>query len=205
MFESLTFNDYDRFGWQPASGTRRFTCGWCGRSIVSQIGLFRHDQWIDVNSLSFGAMNERVRDIRVCPDCGGATTFVKDEQYPRPLLGEAFNAHDKPVDVQLVVDLYNEARMALSQGASSCAVLMFRKLLMHIAVEQGAGSGLRFVEHVDYLKSQGIVGRPMHGLLDRIRTDGNQENHEIVRATRERAEDLLTLVSLLIRSVYFAG
>jgi len=202
--ESLDFDDYQRLGWQPAPQTRRFVCGWCGRSVVGQVGLFRHDQWLDANSLSFGAMHERVRDIRVCPDCGGATTFVRDEQYPRPLLGDGLNAQDKSDDVKLIVALYDEARMGLSQGASSCAVLMFRKLLMHIAVEQGAQPNLRFVEYVDYIKTQGVVGTPMHPLVDRIRADGNEENHEIVRATREKAEDLLMLVTLLIRSVYFA-
>ena len=150
-------------------------------------------------------MQEEIRDIRVCPDCGGATTFVEDHQYPRPLVGDSLSAKDKPDAVKLIVVLYNEARIAISQGASSCAVLMFRKLLMHIAVEQGAKPGLKFVAYVDHLKNEGVVGKPMHALLDRIKADGNEENHEIVRASQEKANDLLTLVTLLIRSVYYAN
>lgn len=202
--DKLDFDDYGRLGWQPSPDARRYVCGWCGHSVVSQVGLFKHEQWMDADSLNFGTMNEKVRDIRACPDCGGATTFVRDEQYPKPLLGDSLDPRNKSRDVQLVIALYNEARVAISQGASSCAVLLFRKLLMHIAVEQGAKAGLRFVQYVEFLKDQGVVGKPMHGLLSRIKDDGNEENHEIVRATPEKAQDLLTLVTLLIRSVYFA-
>jgi len=81
---------------------------------------------------------------------------------------------------------------------------MFRKILMHIAVEQGAQHGLTFAGYVTFLKTHAVVGKPQHGLLDRIRKDGNQENHEVVRATREQAVEILDLVTLLIRSVYVA-
>lgn len=81
---------------------------------------------------------------------------------------------------------------------------MFRKILMHVAVEQGAGPKLSFVEYVRYLKDNGVVGKPQHALLDRIRDAGNTENHAIRRATLEDADDLLALVTLLIRSVYFS-
>jgi len=198
------FGQYLREGWQPSPDVRRFVCGWCGQSVVSQVGLFRQDQWLDVNSISFGQMQEKIRDIRICPDCGGATTFIRDVQYPRPLLGDNLKYTGTSPDVETIVSLYNEARIALSQGAWSCSVLMFRKLLMHIAVEQGAKPGLRFIEYVEFLKTKGIVGTPMHGLLDRVRRDGNEENHEVVRATEDKAKELLTLVTLLIRSVYFS-
>lgn len=147
----------------------------------------------------------RETDIRVCPRCWAATTFLdKKAQFPGPLKGDNFDARKRNEDVQSVVALYDEARLALSRGAPSCAVLMFRKLLMHIAVQQGAKAGLGFVEYVTYLKDNGVVGKPQHGLLERIRKDGNQENHDVVRATQEQAEALLSLVTLLVRSVYFA-
>jgi hypothetical protein len=145
------------------------------------------------------------RDIRICNDCAGATTFVKNEQYPRPLLGERFDPKDKSTEVKQITALYNEACVALSQGGPSCAVLMFRKLLMHIAVEQGAQKGLKFVQYVEHLKDEGVVGKPQHDLLTRIKDAGNEENHEVRRATVKEAADLLDLASLLIRSVYFAA
>ena len=202
---SHQFDAYLRQGWKPVLEPRRYTCGWCGHAIASQFGLFKHEQWIEPNFLRpMGQLQELTRDIRVCVQCGYATTFVKDEQYPRLLLGEAMDARKKVDDVKLIVALYDEARHALSQGATSCAVLMFRKLLMHVVVEQGAPKGGSFKEYCEYLKSNGIVGRPMHDLVDRIKDEGNEENHQIVRATREKGNDLLKLVTLLIKSVYFA-
>lgn len=82
---------------------------------------------------------------------------------------------------------------------------MFRKLLMHVAVEQGAKPGLKFVQYVEHLKDEGVVGKPQHGLLTRIKDAGNDENHDVRRASIDEARDLLDLTSLLIRSVYFAA
>lgn len=200
------FEQFLRQGWRPPLAARRLECGWCGRSVTTQVGLNKHEQYWQTGPLNpMGRPVSYDRDIRVCVDCGMATTFVKDDPYPRPMRGESMDARGKSDDIKLIVLLYDEARYALSQGAASCAVLMFRKLLMHIAVEQGAKSGQKFIEYVEYLKTQGIVGKPMHGLVDRIRTEGNEENHEVVRATDQKASDLLTLVTLLIKSVYFAN
>jgi hypothetical protein len=199
------YRQYIDENWLPVMDTRPYTCGFCGRAVSSYIGLRRRERVIRPGRLDLSDPKIRVIEIRACPHCWCATTFGPKKQYPEPLLGESFSSRDKSGDVKQIVALYNEAREALSQGAPSCAVLMFRKLLMHIAVEQGAGTKLKFVEHVDHLKSQGIVGKPMHGLLDRIRRDGNEENHEVVQATPEKASDLLNLVTLLIKSVYFAG
>jgi hypothetical protein len=75
---------------------------------------------------------------------------------------------------------------------------------MHIAVDHGAKEGSNFAQCVNHLKEENVVGMPQYTLVDRIREAGNQENHEVVRATPEEAEDLLKLVTLLIRSVYFS-
>jgi hypothetical protein len=184
---SHQFDEYLRQGWKPVLEPRRYTCGWCGHAIATQYGLFKHEQWYEATILNpLGQPREFTRDIRVCVQCGGATTFVKDEQYPPPLLGEAMDARQKSAEVKLIVVLYDEARHALCQGATRGAVVMFRKLLMHIAVERGAAKGLKFVQYCEHLKTTNVVGTPMHGLLDRIKDGGNEENHEIVRAPREK-------------------
>ena len=199
------YEDYLRHGWKPHTEPRGYTCGWCGQSVTSQVGLFKIDTRYPLLGMGpTNAPSRFTRDIRICNECAGATTFENEDQYPAPKLGERFDARQKSSDVQLVVTLYDEARMAVSQGAPSCGVLMFRKLLMHIAVEQGlAEKRPSFEQCCDYLRSRGIVGTPQHGLLDRIRVRGNAENHQIVRATIAEAQDLLSLTSLLVRSVYF--
>lgn len=200
------YGDYLRQGWKPQTEPRRFVCGWCRQSVSSQLGLFKHEtDWVAGPLNPFGAPQSYSRDIRICVDCGGATTFVEKEQYPPPLLGERFDLKDKSPEVEQITALYNEACVALSQGGPSCAVLMFRKLLMHIAVEQGAEKGLNFVQYAKHLKDEGVVGKPQYDLLTRIKDAGNEENHEVRRATVKEAADLLNLVSLLIRSVYFAA
>lgn len=127
--------------------------------------------------------------------------FQRGNPYPPPLEGESFNPQNQPSDVQDIVTLYDESRRALCRGAPSCAVLMFRKLLLHIAVQKGAKKGNHFIEFVEYLKKEKIVGKPQYELLDRIKEAGNVENHEIRRATLEEASDLLDLVTLLVKSL----
>jgi hypothetical protein len=141
-------------------------------------------------------------EVRICNACNVGTTFFEDFQLPKPLRGETINSDGKDKALDLIVKLYGEARKALSQDCPSCAVLMFRKLLMHIAVQQGAKPRLRFVDYVDHLKSESVIGKPLFPLLDRIKDAGNEENHEIKRATTEEAEDLLNAVTHLIKSIY---
>lgn len=201
---SRKYEDYLRQGWNPHIATRSFVCGWCGHSVSSQIGISKHEtSYPTIGSLS----SPRVfsRDIRICVGCSLATTFIDKEQFPKPLLGERFRPAKKDPDLSQIVALYDEACIALSQGGPSCAVLVFRKILMHIAVEQGATKGQTFVGYVEHLKDANVVGKPQHALLERIRKAGNSENHEIRRASVDEARDLLDLTSLLVRSVYFAA
>ena len=130
---------YARNGWLPHTDARAYTCGWCDCQVSSDIGLWKRTESIDVR-MFFGSMRPQVfhRDIRVCTQCGGPTLFNEEYQYPRATEGKNFDKAGQPDDVITVLDLYDEARIAMSAGAFSCAVLMFRKLLMHVAVQQGA-------------------------------------------------------------------
>ena len=196
---SYYFSKFLSEKWGPATEGRTYDCGFCGRSVVANVGL--ETTFFTPNSIRIEV------DVRLCPRCRGATTFVYDgvkgSQLPAPLLGKGFDASEKEEDIQLVIALYNDARNALSQDAGSCAVLMFRKLLMHVAVEQGAKEGERFVTYVQFLKDKGVVGRPQHKILNRIKDAGNEENHQIKRSEKDEANDLLDVVTHLIEGVYF--
>lgn len=201
------FEEYVRDGWQPHDNPKSYVCGWCGHHISAAVGLFKHEEWLHVDEVDIYGFHphRRETDVRICTNCWIATTFLdRKNQLPGPIHGDNLDPRKKNDDTKLIVVLYNEARVALSQRAPSCAVLMFRKILMHVAVEQGAKPGLRFAEYVEYLKTNGIVGKPQYALLDRIRDEGNIENHEVRRASPEQAVDLLNLTTLLIRSVYFS-
>lgn len=186
-------------GWHFNTTARNFRCGHCGQGVSPILGLHKSQHVVQAGTLTFS------RDFRICPECEMVTTFKKNGQFPGPLQGENFKAPRANAEVTKTVALYNEARIAVSHNSPSCAILMFRKLLMHIAVEQGAEQNRSFLDYVEYLKTNGVVGKPQHTILDRIRKEGNVENHAIVRASEEAANDLLTLVTLLIKSVYFAG
>ncbi|MBI1825564.1 MAG: DUF4145 domain-containing protein [Planctomycetes bacterium] len=201
-------DQYIRDGFFPHDGPRSYVCGWRGRTVSSFVGLFKQEEWFSVDMIGLGGFlqNRRQTDIRVCAECWIATTFLdKEIQLPDPLKGDNLDQRKRTEDAPLIIALYNEARFALSPRAPSCGVLMFRKILMHIAVEQGAKAGLHFIQYVEYLKTNGIVGKPKHALLDRIKDEGNLESHEIHRASTEQAEDPLNLFTLLIRSVYFSS
>lgn len=185
-------------GWYLHDARKTYVCGICGTKVTSTSGIQK--TWADTAA---EISHPQRRDIRICPDCQFATTFHGLRQFPEPLVGERFNARSLSGDAQLVVALYDEARFALSRSGSSCPVLILRKLLMHIAVEQGAKPGESFLNYCDYLKDQNIVAKPQHAIVDRIRKAGNEENHEIRRATEDEAADLLDLVTVLIKCIYF--
>jgi hypothetical protein len=73
---------------------------------------------------------------------------------------------------------------------------------MHVAVEKGAKQGLSFLEYVDYLDRERYLGRDGKGWVDRIRTKGNEANHEIMLMTDPEAEDLLMVTQMLLKLVY---
>ena len=123
------FERYLEEGWHPHKDSRSYTCGHCGTLVNSWIGLWT--QWHTYQS-SIGD-SDHVRDIRICTSCRMATTFVDNRgQIPGPLSGEQFDPRKADEEVKDIILLYNQARYALRDNATSCAVLAFRKILMHI-------------------------------------------------------------------------
>ena len=136
--------------------------------------------------------------IRLCPQCNAPTFFsAQDGQHPGPLLGEevASLTHD-------VRRIYDEARNALTVGATTGTVMLCRKILMHIAVDKGAEEGLRFVDYVDWLLAERWIPRGGQSWVDFIRQRGNEANHQLPHMTREAAEGILKFTEALLRNVY---
>ena len=104
-----------------------------------------------------------------------------------------------PIDVEAI---YNEARECTAGGAFTAAVLLCRKILMHIAVEKGAPSGQSFVEYVDYLAQKSYIPPNGRDWVDYIRTKSNEASHEIIVMDDKDAEDLITFTEMLLRLVY---
>lgn len=80
--------------------------------------------------------------------------------------------------------------------------MLFRKLLMNIAVENEAEEGKNFTYYVDYLNNTGIIPKKSCHLAQKVRLLGNDANHKIEQRTEEEAKDLLDYIQLLLQCNY---
>ncbi|MBC8450233.1 MAG: DUF4145 domain-containing protein [Chloroflexi bacterium] len=120
------------------------------------------------------------------------------EQVPGAPFGR--DVSNLPADIER---LYQEARDCMKACAYTCAVLACRKMLLHVAVNMGAPiENLKFVQCVDYLETRGYVPPNARGWIDRIRDKGNEANHEINIMSKQEAEDIISLVEMLLMIVY---
>jgi hypothetical protein len=136
--------------------------------------------------------------IRICPDCKGPTLFTRSGQRS-PGTAPGKEVADVPEDV---ARLYKEARVSAGAGAHTASVLACRKILMHVAVAEGAKPGEDFIKYVEYLESKNYL--PPKGKLwvDYIRKRGNKANHEIELMEEQDSIALITFVEMLLRFIY---
>ena len=73
---------------------------------------------------------------------------------------------------------------------------------MNIAVYQGANSGLKFIEYVNYLSVEGFIPPNGKHWVDHIRKKGNEATHEIELMESKDAQDLLIFVEMLLKFIY---
>jgi len=159
-----------------------YTCGYCGHEVASNEG-YRTD-------------GSSVR-ARICPGCRGLTVFDGHDQHPGVKPGRPVD--NVPEDVS---KLYEEARAALANNAMTGSVLCCRKLLMNIAVSQGAPEGQKFIEYVDYLEANHFVPPNGRSWVDHIRQKGNEATHEIHLMTKDDALELITFSEMLLKFIY---
>lgn len=163
---------------------RTFTCGFCRKLVASARGFFS-----DTAPQAF---------IYICPNCVRPTYFSEGKIQVPGVAPGAYVAH-LPPDIE---KLYGEARDAVAIGSYTAAVLSCRKLLMHIAVAQGAPPGKSFVEYVEHLANSGYVPPNGRGWVDHIRSKGNEANHEIRLMSKEDAEELISFAEMLLKFIY---
>lgn len=167
-----------------------YRCGYCGDKVSSDVGIPYH---------LIGHGDTRSPGILICPSCNGPT-FVypsSGEFFPGASVGSAV----RHIPTELG-ELYDEARGCVTVNHFTAAVLLCRKMLMHLAVAQGAKEGLAFIEYVDFLVKSGYVPPNGKHWVDHIRKKGNEANHEIVLMKQEDAKDLITFIEMLLRFIY---
>lgn len=177
-------------GWYSTAnlGNRGWRCGYCGRDVGGNVGYRRE--------------SGDGKRIYICPHCENPTAFIENDdgavgQYPGVAYGH--EVEHLPVSVSAI---YGEVRRCIQYTAYTSAVLAMRKLLMHIAVEQGAEEGKSFVSYVEFLDENHWIPPNGKEWVDAIRKGGNEANHEIVVATEDDAKQLLDFVEMLLKFVY---
>jgi len=179
-------------GWseKQALPPLKYSCGFCGNIVSSVIGY-------KVGASADGS-GRQVAAIHICPHCGGPT-FIDMQGNHLPDVAFGSPVAHVPEDLNAI---YNEARKCTSNSAYTAAILLCRKTLMHIGVQQGAKEGESFLFYVNYLSDEGFVPPNGRHWVDHIRKKGNEANHEIVIMEREDAKDLLLFIEMLLKFIY---
>jgi len=167
-----------------------FVCGFCNVTVSSIKGY----------KLGIGAdgSGSQIGGLYICPGCGGPIfSSPSGDRFPAPALGNP--VQHVPSELN---SLYEEARRCTGQNCYTAAVLVCRKILMNIAVQQGAPQNLKFIEYVNFLAEKGFVPPNGRHWVDHIRKKGNEATHEIALMKVSDAKELLVFVEMLLRFVF---
>jgi Domain of unknown function (DUF4145) len=181
-----------RWEWKGTGdvGARAYTCGYCGKLVGPNTGYSAH--------VIIGGNPGPPLAIRICSNCKYPTFWdLNDRQYPGVPYGSEVGS--LPDDIGR---LYKEARDCYAAGAFTASVLACRKILMNIAVAQGADEGKQFIVYVEYLAANGYVPPNGRGWVDHIRKKGNEATHEIALMTDDDAAELISFVEMLLKFIY---
>jgi hypothetical protein len=177
-----------QYQWENTAETEHvsYKCGYCDSNVAPSEGYY---------SL-YNPPSSYKAFIYICPNCNQPTFVGMDlRQMPQPLLGSPISRIQNQ-DVEL---LYQEARACTSFGAYTASVMICRKILMNLAVQEGASEGESFVSYVNYLFDNGFVPPKGKGWVDSIRKRGNSANHEIKLMNEKDATLMLHFVEGLLR------
>jgi len=169
---------------------RSFTCGYCGDKVASDRG-YKIGEHGDGSGRQVGA-------VFICPNCNGPNfNDLANTWHPGIPYGRS---------VQSVPDelnkLYEEARSCHKENCFTGSVLLCRKMLMNIAVEQGAKENMRFIEYVNFLSENGYIPPNGKKWVDHIRKKGNEATHEIKMMDSDDSKDLITFTEMLLIFLY---
>lgn len=175
--------------WQNTeSRTRRFVCPHCGVTTASL------SAYVSKNSAS----TQLDHRILICPECRLPTYFGPDGvQIPGVAFGRAVEHLQPPVEAA-----YNEARRCMSVAAYTAAVMLCRKILMNVAVHEGADKNEGFKYYVEYLANEHHLPKRLDGCVAHIREIGNEANHEIEATDKETAERVMNFTEIMLTVMY---
>lgn len=172
-----------------------YFCGWCDNQVASTEG------WG-----GFAGESDNYMQICICPHCTQPSIFKlklgssghKSLALPAPNVAKKIKG--MPDEVK---HAYIEACKCLAQNAPTTAVMMCRKLLVYVAIQEGAKKDLDgYGPYVNFLKEKGHVPPNAHKMVDLVRKIGNDANHELKPVDPAEAEALLSFMGMLLTSIY---
>jgi Domain of unknown function (DUF4145) len=174
--------------------SRRYTCGYCGEPLASEVGYTA----FDVNEDNKG-IGVSLAKIYICHHCSSPTYFDRNGvQTP----GTAFGRPVSNISKEEVKSLYDEACNCMKVSAYTAAVMCCRKLLMNVAVDQGADENKPFAYYVDYLAKQGYLPPDGKKWVGHIKDKGNEANHEIPVMRSVDAKELIEFTEMMLKFIY---
>jgi len=118
--------------------------------------------------------------------------------YPSAPAGR--NVRGLPPDVE---QAWREGRTAHNVAAYTAAEMVFRKILMHVAVDKaGSDPGKHFIEYVNELESEGYITKGLRDVVDRLRQRGNVANHELPASSEDDSLLTMTITEHLLEGLY---
>lgn len=181
--------EFEKGSWVSigTGGARAFICWNCSKEIASE--KYYHSSDNAGNFMSY---------IYICPNCNAP--LISDDEDKQIILSlPGIEIEKIPADINII---YNEIRKSMQSNCFNGAIMLMRKLIMHIAVEEGAEEGKKFIEYIDYLCEEGIVPKKSKNKANSVRTLGNSTNHEIEARTKEEAQNCFEFIELLLKVNY---
>ena len=165
---------------------KSFNCGHCGNKIAS-------DRGYKIGDTSDGRGTQR-GGIYICPNCNGPNFCdLQNNWHPGHPYGR--NVESVPKELN---ELYEEARRCHKENCFTASVLLCRKMLMNVAVEQGAKPNLQFIKYVNHLSNNGFIPPNGKKWVDHIRKKGNEATHEITAMTEDDSKDLISFTEMIL-------
>lgn len=162
-----------------------FICWNCNNQVASYQGYRTHAENIK-------------KMIYLCPHCQAPNVFdVSGKTVLSFLPGREIK--NLPENIK---NVYEEVRKCMQGNCFTAAIMLMRKIIMSIAVHEGAEENLKFIQYVDYLNVNGIVPKKSKSKAESIKNLGNDANHEVENRTFEEAQNGFEFIELLLKVNY---
>ncbi len=177
---------------------KQYRCGYCELNVATNMGYGQ--KIVKKHDIYAGESKEPprfVQHIAICPNCAKPTFWDGVQQVPGPPYGG--DVKHLPPDID---SLYKEVRNCMQVAAYTSGAMACRKILMNVAVHQGAKENGTFKGYVEYLVDNGFVPPNGKSWVDHIKDKGNEANHEIPSMSQTDLSYLIMFTGGLLTFIY---